>query len=128
MAGANTQISLIEGTDPLNLELEPWPIDKNWILSGEPAAAGTVLNKSDDGKTAAGVWECTPGSFRWEYTWDETVYILKGDVTITPEGGDPIRFKSGDVGHFANGLKTRWEVAETVRKVFFLHSERPLSL
>ena len=128
---ANTKVQLspqIEVHHPLELKLESWPIDISLITSGEPRASGVVLHKSADGKTADGVWECTPGSFRWNYTWDETVYILKGRFSIVSEGGERIHLQAGDVVHFPNGLRATWEIAETVRKVFSLSSNQVLDL
>lgn len=125
---APAKVLQVEVQNPLKVKLESWPLEESMIVSGKPRAAGVVLRKSADGKAADGVWECTPGSFRWDYTWDETVYILKGRVTIKPEGGKPVQFKRGDIVHFPNGMHATWEVKQTVRKVFFLSSNQPLDL
>lgn len=69
-------------------------------------------------ETADGVWECSSGTFRWNYTWDESVYILKGQATITVEGGNPVHIKARQTVHFSQGLRAEWKVTETVRKVF----------
>jgi len=122
------KIPQVEVERPLELKLEPWPIDDSLIVSGKPAASGVLFHKSADGKSADGVWECTPGSFNWNYTWNETVYLLKGRMSITPEGEQPIHAQAGDVVHFAQGLKAKLEITDTVRKVFFLNSDEPLKL
>lgn len=129
MAETRTQkVPQITGYDALELKLDPWPLPKHLIVSGDPKATGILLQRSADNKTADGVWECSPGSFRWEYTWDETAYLLEGRATITSEEGVTVHLKAGQIVHFSPGLRTEWTVTETVRKVFFLTSDRPLQL
>jgi hypothetical protein len=46
----------------------------------------------------------------------ETCLLLEGDVSVTPEGGEPVRFGAGDLVVFAAGLSCIWEVRAPVRK------------
>jgi uncharacterized cupin superfamily protein len=101
--------------------LEAWPIPAEQVLEGDPQASGLLLWKSDDSKLANGIWECTPGRFTWIHA-DETLCLVDGKVTVTPEGGDPFDIRPGDVVFFPEGTKTEWRVEETVRKAFHLHS------
>jgi hypothetical protein len=87
-----------------------------------------VLHKSADEKITDGVCERTSGSFHWNYAWDETVCILKGRFSITPERREPMHLQAGDAVHFPKGLRAKWEIAETVRKVLFLGSDQVLAL
>lgn len=101
----------------------PWPdmpINPEWIGEGNPVAKGTILVQSEDKKLCSGVWECTPGKFQWQFTWDEFARIFEGEVTIREEGGKTYTLGAGDIVHFPIGLKTHWHVKSTVRKVFFL--------
>ncbi len=34
------------------------------------------------------MWECTAGTFRWYFGWDETVVIQEGAVEVTGEDGE----------------------------------------
>jgi uncharacterized protein len=101
--------------------LDPWPIPAEQVLEGDPQASGCLLWKSDDSKLANGIWECTPGLFRWVHA-DETLCLVDGKATVTPEGGEPFEIRPGDVVFFPEGTTTEWRVEQTVRKAFHLHS------
>jgi uncharacterized protein len=101
--------------------LEPWPIASDQVLDGDPQASGTVLWKSADSTLASGVWECTPGTFDWVHA-DETLCVVEGRATITPAEGQSFDIRPGSVAFFPEGTKTRWQVHETIRKAFHLHS------
>ena len=62
------------------------------------------------------VWEKEVSEFPWEYDQKETCYILEGDVTVTPENGNPVSFGRGDMVVFDKGLKCRWKISTPVRK------------
>ena len=38
------------------------------------------------------IWEKEVSEFPWHYDEQEVCYFLVGDVTVTPEGGKPVRF------------------------------------
>ena len=105
--------------------LESWPLEDSQIQAGNPEASGVLLWRSDDEKTAVGVWQCTPGAFDWTHV-DETFVIVRGRATIEAEGGQRIELAPGVVAFFPNGTKTRWTVHETIRKGFHLHSHTPI--
>jgi len=42
------------------------------------------------------VWDCTAGSFSWDFTWDEFVMVFDGEAAITEEGGDSVTLRGGD--------------------------------
>ena len=107
-------------------ELVPWPIPENHILEGKPEARGAFLWRSDDRCGGAGIYEVTPGSFNTTYIWDETLYVVEGRVTITDQNGDAVSLGPGDMAFIPYGTRSRWDVAETVRKVFQLRAERPV--
>ena len=108
--------------------LPDMPIPAEWIHEGNPQARGVVLIQSADQTQSAGLWECTPGKFEWNFSWHETAHILEGEVTIQEEGGATYTLGVGDFVHFPLGLKTHWHVKRTVRKVFFLKTPEPLQL
>jgi uncharacterized protein len=62
------------------------------------------------------IWEKEVSEFPWVYDETETCYILEGDVIVTPEKGEPVRFGKGDLVIFKNGLKCTWKVCSPVRK------------
>lgn len=62
------------------------------------------------------IWKKEVSEFRWEYDEKETCYILEGDVIVTPEKGEQVRFGQGDLVVFNSGLKCIWKVLSPVRK------------
>ena len=42
------------------------------------------------------IWTCKESSFDWTYDDKETCLLLEGEVTVTPDGGEPVTFGSGD--------------------------------
>ena len=108
-------------------QLDPWPIPAEQVIEGEPQASGTILWKSADGMLANGIWECTPGTFSWVHP-NETLVLVDGEVTVTPEGGDSFTIRPGDVVFFPEGTKSVWQVTQTIRKGFHLHAAGGLGL
>jgi uncharacterized protein len=108
-------------------ELDSWPIAADQIVEGAPHASGTIIWKSDDGTLASGIWECTPGTFDWTHA-DETLCLVEGRVTVTPEGGEAFEIVPGDTVFFPEGTRTRWMVTEKLRKAFQLHAAGGLGL
>ena len=50
------------------------------------------------------IWDCQPSRFPWSYGRRETCLLLEGDVTVIPEGGEPVCFGAGDQVNFAAGF------------------------
>ena len=98
-------------------EMEPDPIPAEWILSGAPQARANKLMTSRDWSSSVVVWDCTPGSFRWHYSKDETVHFLSGEAFMTDDGGREHRFTGGDIAFFPAGTTCTWRVTEHIRKV-----------
>lgn len=62
------------------------------------------------------IWEKEVSEFPWHYDDTETCYLLEGDVIVTPDGGEPVRFGAGDLVTFPAGLSCTWNVLKPVRK------------
>jgi uncharacterized cupin superfamily protein len=62
------------------------------------------------------IWRCGISRFPWSYDEQETCLLLEGDVTVTPDGGAPVRFGAGDLVVFEAGLSCTWDVHAPVRK------------
>ena len=62
------------------------------------------------------IWACEASSFHWTYDDKETCLLLEGEVTVTPEGGQPVKFGAGDLVIFPTGMNCRWDVHQAVRK------------
>lgn len=96
--------------------LGPAPIPDEDIVEGDPKGSTVVLRSSEDKRLNNGVWECTPGKFYLPHNYEETVTIISGRVTVTPEGGEPVELGPGDTAFFPAGTRVLWEVHETLRK------------
>lgn len=110
----------------LDAELQPWPLPAESIEEGNPDAFGTVLSKSPDSRIVRGVWSCTPGVFRWSYTYDELVVVISGRATVELENGDEIALGPGDMAFIERGQSCKWRILETIRKGFHADSPNPL--
>ena len=51
------------------IALEPSPINRDWILEGDPRARAILLSRSADGTASTFIWDCTAGRFNWYYAW-----------------------------------------------------------
>ena len=62
------------------------------------------------------VWEKEVSEFPWSYDDRETCYLLEGEVTVTPDGGEPVSFGAGDLVVFPAGISCTWKITMAVRK------------
>jgi hypothetical protein len=62
------------------------------------------------------IWEKEVSTFPWTYSERETCYLLAGEVVVTPEGGEPVTLKKGDLVTFPEGMRCTWDVRVPVRK------------
>jgi uncharacterized protein len=102
--------------NPAHIDLQSEPIPTQWILSGAPQARGTKLTTSNDRTSSVVVWECTPGSFKWDYCQDETAVIISGEAFITVEGGSESQLRPGDLVFFPAGSSCVWRITAQIRK------------
>ena len=64
------------------------------------------------------IWTCNASSFDWTYDEKEICLLIEGQVTVTPKGGQPVKFSAGDLVTFPAGMDCRWEVHQAVRKYY----------
>ena len=62
------------------------------------------------------VWNKGVSEFDWTYDQKETCYIVEGRATVTPENGDPVTIREGDMVFFPQGLKCVWKIIEPIEK------------
>ncbi|MCM2291711.1 cupin domain-containing protein [Allorhizobium sp. BGMRC 0089] len=108
-----------------SLEMRPQPIHPDWIIEGEPQARLADHSRSDDEASVTAVWDCTAGTFRWHFGWDETVVIQEGSVLVTTEDGSERLLKTGDIAYFKAGSWATWRIDTYVRKIAFLRKPFP---
>src|SRR4051812_48039967 len=91
-----------------NAPLQAWPLPQEAIVAGAPEASGAVLSKSVDSRKVRGVWSCTPGTFRWSWNYDETVFMLSGRASVALSDGRVVELKPGDMAFFESGADSVW--------------------
>ena len=102
--------------DVLDGALEPWG-PRVGSDAGDPQTSGITFFEGHG--VSVGVWECTPGGWQISDRADtETMLLLAGAVTITPLDGEPGDLEEGDGFVLPRGWSGRWDVTETVRKLF----------
>lgn len=62
------------------------------------------------------IWTRESSAFSWTYDAEETCYFLEGEVTVTPDRGDPITMGKGDLVTFPKGMSCYWEIRQAVKK------------
>jgi uncharacterized cupin superfamily protein len=111
--------------NPASVELTSSPFPVDWVLEGRPQARATTIARSSDGAMTVIAWSCTTGRFRWQYTVDEMVHILSGEVFITNQSGIERCLGPGDTAFFPAGTTSVWRVTRDVRKVAVCHVAVP---
>lgn len=106
--------------------LDAWPLPDALVTEGTPRTSGKVLSQSADGCIVRGIWECTPGSFRWEWSYDETIVVISGHATVHVDGGAVVELLPGDLAFFERGQSALWTTHATFRKAF--HADSPVPL
>jgi uncharacterized cupin superfamily protein len=63
------------------------------------------------------IWTREASEFPWSYDdASETCYFLKGEVVVTPDGGEPVAIGAGDLVTFPRGMSCRWKITRDVQK------------
>lgn len=99
-------------------ELEDWG-PRVGADSGSPMMSGRLFFEGDG--VQVGIWECTPGGWAITDRPDhETVQILSGRARLTNADGSSSELTAGDVLTLPKGWSGRWDIVETVRKLYFI--------
>jgi len=81
-----------------------------------------VVSQADEatleklGVRAWPTWSKAISRFRWEYDTQEQCYLLEGEVTVTPEGGEQVTIRQGDLVTFPAGMRCEWDIHTPVFK------------
>ena len=62
------------------------------------------------------VWQKEVSRFDWTYDTEESCYILSGEVTVTPAGGEPVTIRAGDYVTFPAGMSCVWDITAPISK------------
>ncbi|MGZ0186830.1 MAG: cupin domain-containing protein [Alphaproteobacteria bacterium] len=89
--------------------------------SGNPQVASAVIHNTNG--IHVGVWECTAGGWPIENRQDcETATIISGIGRITDCDGTVHELDAGTVITLPKGWSGRWDITETLRKVYVIVS------
>ena len=91
--------------------------DQDKVISGDPVFLLWEIDDAGSGLTS-GIWEASPGKWRFENAHWEYCRILFGTSVITEEGGASHSVSTGDSFILKPGFKGTWEVINTTRKDF----------
>lgn len=98
-------------------DLADWG-DQPEPIAGRSRSSGRLLWKSDGGAVEAGLWICTPGSWRLSIAKEEICHFVAGRATYRSDQGEEIAVAPGTVVHFHPGWSGTCEVAETMRVIY----------
>ena len=102
----------------LTADLDDWG-PRAGADSGQPQMSGRIFYEG--GGVQVGIWECTPGGWAIDDRPDhETVQILAGRARLTGIDGPSVELGPGDVLTLPKGWSGRWDILETVRKLFVI--------
>jgi uncharacterized protein len=99
---------------------EPTKVSKpsaNELIHGNPEFRSWTVESSDKG-TSTGVWESTPGKWKFANSHWEYCRIISGVSIVTEVSGKTYTVKAGDSFVLKPGFSGTWEVLETTRKDF----------
>jgi len=102
--------------------LDPQGTHKKWVSGVDVGSPQVSTKQFDAGNTCGtGLWECTPGSWTILRDTTESFLVLAGTGSITnADGSFRVELKPGVWHTTPSGWEGRWEVTETVRKLFIL--------
>lgn len=66
------------------------------------------------------IWTKEVSEFPWTYDSEEICYLLEGEVVVTPEAGEPVEIRKGDLVTFPAGMSCTWKILSPVRKHYYL--------
>lgn len=88
---------------------------------GDPQISVRVLH--DEGSVEVGIWECTPGGWPIVNRGDsEMVTIVSGKGVLTDADGKERHLGPGTSVILPKGWTGRWDISETVRKIYVIAS------
>jgi uncharacterized cupin superfamily protein len=127
MQGRRLQWSLVMNPAPICLRFrneevpaQASPIDRARIVEGAPDAIVRNGYSSGDGRRHAGLWDCSPGSWRVSYDEWEYCLIISGKVRLTGDDGSIVEATAGDSVVIEAGYTGLWEVLEPTRKLYVI--------
>lgn len=90
---------------------------KDVLIKGNPQFKTWILDSLSN-EVTSGIWESTPGKWKFANLHWEYCRILSGVSIISEDNGNRFTVKAGDSFILEPGFSGTWEVIETTRKDF----------
>ncbi len=90
----------------------------NNVIADAPTTTTHNYFADPSGRFFSGVWESTPGKWAIDYSENEFVYLVAGQVRLTDGEGHVETFGPGSAFLIPAGFKGSWETLETLRKYY----------
>jgi uncharacterized cupin superfamily protein len=74
----------------------------------------------EDDRLYCGIWECSPGKVKIDYSEWEFCHFIEGKAVLTNEEGEKWTVKAGDGFIIPPGFKGTWETVEKVKKHYVI--------
>ena len=103
----------VKTATPIESDLEGWK-----KIDGDPTMKTWIEYTSEDGSMISGWWSATPGTYHATYAAPEFVHMIEGEITITPDGGHPVKIGPGDAFVVEADFKGTWVIEKEVFKHF----------
>jgi uncharacterized cupin superfamily protein len=101
-----------------SLDAEPYGLESDKIVEGDPHPAASVFWKSDDGTVISGLFRSTPGKYIVQSGGAESTLVTKGRIRITADDGTTEEYGVGDVITFQAGTRSTFDVLEDYEDYF----------
>jgi uncharacterized protein len=97
--------------------------------SGDPQVSQATLYEGPDGSPQVGIWQCTPGGWAIKDRADtEILYVVAGRAVLTGADGTRRDIGPGDTAVLPLHWSGRWQIVETLRKVYVVIPGRSTGL
>jgi len=100
-------------------DLVDWGVQPNAIQRGSHSS-GKLIHKGPNNIPEAGLWVCTPGSWRLSIPRDELCHFVAGRATYLSDTGELIEVAPNTVIMFPGGWSGACTVHETIRTIYML--------
>ncbi|WP_370222799.1 cupin domain-containing protein [Pararhodobacter marinus] len=94
--------------------------DPDQVVSGDPVH--TSWDFEDRDGLYCGMWQSTPGAWRFAYEEWEYIRVHSGRSVLTCDDGTVIEMRAGDSVVIRPGLSGIWEVTETMLKDYVIRT------
>ncbi len=105
---------------PITLDVALTPcsyVTADTLVSGDPREREHIYSERNG--FVVGAWEAQPYTEHIAaYPSDEFCTVVRGSVTLTPDGGQPVTFRAGDSFSIEAGWAGTWRVEEPFLKLF----------